>query len=577
MLPPDHSSILSSAINDFRRARSRANLKEIVARFTGESIDLLSYEEVRKQLHALGSSDRGLQDIPLDAIVGSVGRYTDFTRDFLPREGTDVFRWARIKMAASGLVGLPPIEVYKVGEAYFVKDGNHRVSVARQIGAKSIQAYVNEVVTRVPLSADDQPDDIILKAEYVKFLEKTRLDVLRPTADLSVTVPGQYPMLIEHINVHRYFMGLNQKREIPYDEAVTDWYDTVYLPVIRSIQELGILHYFADRTETDLYLWISEHRASLQQELGWDIKPEVAVQDLIHQVRTEPEPIVTRIVDILSQGKLESGPPPGQWRKEARAIHRQDQLFMDILVPVSGAENGWWALEQALAVAQLEDAHLLGLHVVANEALKESEIARAVQIEFNRRCAERGVPGSLAITSGEIARQIATQARLTDLVITSLVYPPPPNPIARFDSGFRDLIQRCPRPVLAVPQVASPLTHALLAYDGSPKAEEALFVATHIADRWKINLTVLTVIENGHVLPETLIHARHYLEERHVQAAYVIEQGSPAEIALQVAMERGIDLLIMGGYGFNPVWEVVLGSVVDQVLRLSDMPALICR
>jgi nucleotide-binding universal stress UspA family protein len=287
--------------------------------------------------------------------------------------------------------------------------------------------------------------------------------------------------------------------------------------------------------------------------------------------------MVARIVDLLSLGRLDLGPPPGQWRKEATAIHRDEQLFMDILVPVNGEESGWFALEQAMVVAQRENAHMLGLHVTANEVLKESEAARAVQVEFNRRCAEKGVPGQLAITSGEVSRQIATLARLTDVVITSLVYPPPPSALARLDSGFRDLIQRCPRPVLAVPLVASPLTRALLAYDGSPKADEALFLATYLAGRWKIDLTVLTVYENEVAASDPILHARHYLEEKQVEANYLVERGSPAEKIIKVAEDHNSNLLVMGGYGFNPVWEVVLGSVVDEVLRKSHVPVLICR
>jgi hypothetical protein len=267
----------ASAIHDFRSARNRAILNEMLARLTGDTTELLSYEEVRHKLKMLGSVERGLQDVPLDAIVGSVGRYTDFTRDFLPRGSVNEERWARVLDLTKSLSGLPPIEVYKIGEAYFVKDGNHRVSVARQLGAASIQAYVTEVRTRVPLSPNTQPDDLIVKAEYADFLERTHLDELRPEADLSVTIPGQYPVLEEHISVHRYFMGIDQKREVPFSEAVIHWYDTVYLPVIESIRDSGILRDFPDRTETDLYLWIAEHRATLEKELGWQIKPEAEV------------------------------------------------------------------------------------------------------------------------------------------------------------------------------------------------------------------------------------------------------------------------------------------------------------
>jgi hypothetical protein len=232
-----------SAANDFYRARNQATLKEIIARFSGKSTELLSYEDVRQKLRAQKGIERGLQDIPLDAIVGSVGRYSDFTRDFLPLRDSDKDRWTRVKIAIQNLTGLPPIEVYQLGGVYFVIDGNHRVSVARQLGATHIQAYVTEVRSRVSLTPDIQPDALITKAEYANFLDKTHLDDLRPQANLSVTAPGKYPLIEEHIDVHRYFLGRDQKREIPYPEAIADWYDTVYTPVVELIRESGILRY----------------------------------------------------------------------------------------------------------------------------------------------------------------------------------------------------------------------------------------------------------------------------------------------------------------------------------------------
>jgi nucleotide-binding universal stress UspA family protein len=484
-------------------------------------------------------------------------------------------------MAASDTTaGLPPIDVYKIGDIYFVQDGNHRVSVARQLGAQTIQAYVTEVQTRVPLSPDTRPDDIIVKAEYAEFLERTHLDELRPDANLSVTVPGKYPILEEHIAVHRYYLGIEQKRYIPDDEAVTHWYDNIYLPAILAISEAGILRNFPNRTETDLYLWIAEHRASLEQEWGTEIKTEVAVLDLFKQEIQGSDSKVGRIggkiLEVISPGILESGPPPGQWREEASLIHHDDRLFTDILVPVNGEASGWYALEQALVIARREEARLHGLHVVDEEAL-QSEAALAVQSEFLRRCQEQGQEGHLLLTSGEIARQISIQSRLTDLVVTTLLYPPPPQLLARIDSGFRDLIQRCPRPVLAVPQVVTPLNHALLAYDGSPKSEEALFVATYLAGRWQIPVTVTTIFDQTRVAPETLLHAQVYLDERGVQADYVAKSGPVAETILKTAEEFQADMIIIGGYGFNPVLGMILGSAVDQVLREARKPVLICR
>ncbi|TEU17279.1 MAG: universal stress protein [Anaerolineales bacterium] len=570
-----------AAVHDFHRARRKAALENIMARLTGRSADLLSYEDVRQKLRARGSTAQKLKEIPLDAIVGSVGRYADFTRSFLPRQDSAQERWAKVRVAMTDLSGLPPVKVYQIGEAYFVLDGNHRVSVARQVGATYIEAYVTELRTKVPLSPDTQPDDLILKAEYADFLEHTRLDELRPEADLSVTAPGQYRALEEHIEIHRYFMGLGQEREISYEEAVGHWYDEVYLPVVQVIRERGLLRDFPGRTETDLYVWVSEHRADLEKELGWEIGPEAAATDLAAQFSPRPQRIVARlgekILDAVTPDGFEAGPPPGQWRSEQLEACEHDRLFADILVPVSGEETGWHALEQALVVARREEASLRGLHVVSSEAQRDSEEAQAVQAEFNWRCEAAGIPGELAVVVGGVARKICERVRWTDLAVVHLAHPPAPQPVARLSSGFRTLIRRCPRPVLAVPRALSHLDRALLAYDGSPKADEALFVATYLSCRWNITLVVVTVIETGRTTSETLARAQRYLETHEVQATFVKESGPAAEAVLKTAKEHESDLIIMGGYGFSPVLEVVLGSTVDQVLRTSRQPMLICR
>lgn len=572
---------LVSAIHDFHSARNRAILKEILARLTGESTELLSYEEVRQKLKMLGSVERGLQEIPLKAIVGSVGRYSDFTRDFLPRRSVDETRWARVLDATTGLAGLPPIEVYRIGEAYFVKDGNHRVSVARQLGVETIQAYVTDVRTRVPLTPDVRPDDLILKAEYADFLEKTRLVELQPEADLSVTIPGQYAVLEEHVSVHRYFMGIDQKRPIPYAEAVIDWYDNVYLPLVRSMRESGILRDFPNRSEADLYLWISEHRAALEKALGWQVSPEIAIRDLAEQFGPEEANLMSwfggMLRNVLPLQKLEGGPPVGQWRAELQTMHRLDSLFTELLVPVNGRPEGWNALEQAIVIAGHEQAQLHGLHMVVDETQAASLAARAVQDEFQRRCAAAGVLGQLTISVGEVAQGICAHSRWVDLIVTNLAYPPPSQPLARLDSGFRDLVGRCPRPLLAVPGTVTPLSRALLAYDGSPKSQEALFVATYLAGKWDLPLTVLAVIESNRVSRQTLNDARRYLETHGISAEYLSKSGPVAEVILRTADARGCDLLLMGGYGYSPVLEVVLGSAVDQVLRTARWPVLLCR
>jgi hypothetical protein len=147
--------------------------------------------------------------------------------------------------------------VYRLGDVYFVLDGNHRVSVAREMGLKTIPAYVTEIKTRVPLTANDDPDEIIIQVRRAEFMQKAGLPESRPDADLIVTAPGAYRILDEHIQVHRYYMGLDEQRDVSYREAAAHWYDHVYRPVVDLIRERGLLHDFPDRTETDLYLWLA--------------------------------------------------------------------------------------------------------------------------------------------------------------------------------------------------------------------------------------------------------------------------------------------------------------------------------
>jgi nucleotide-binding universal stress UspA family protein len=572
---------LWGAILDFRRARRRAERERLVARLTGKSADLLSYEQVRQMLKAKTGQQVGLKDIPLDAIAGSVGRYSDFTRSFLPLQSEYEQRWARIQTKYQGMEGLPPIDVYQLGDAYFVIDGNHRVSVARQMGATHIQAYVTEIDSRVSLEPDVQPDKLILKAEYATFLELTRLDELRPAADLTMTAPGQYRILLEHIEIHRYFMGLEQQEGIDYEQAVTHWYDTIYRPVIDVIREQDVLRAFPGRRETDLYVWISKHRTELENALDWEIKTEAATADLVEQFSPRAQRRLARLAEKLVHAvtphELESGPATGTWRRERLALRHDDCLFADILVLVSGHERGWEAVAQATEIACREEARLLGLHVVHSEAEAESERVQALQAEFSRHCQALGVSGRLAVDVGQVARKTCERAHWADLVVMGLSHPPAPQPLAKLGSGFRILVRRCPTPVLAVPGAFSPLKRPLLVYDGSPKAKEALYIATYLAARNQVPLVVITVVEGGYVTPDALAEAGEYLEARGIQATLVQEHGPVPDLILRAAEEYQCDLLLMGGYGHSPMFEVVLGSVVDEVLRSSWQPVLICR
>lgn len=568
---------LHAAREDFRRARQQAALQELLARFTGKSIDLLSFEDVRRRLRATEVSDRGLQDIALDAIVGTTGRYADFTRDFLPRGSVDEARWARVKVAVEDPrpdAPVPPIEVYKLGEAYFVRDGHHRVSVARQQGLPTIPAYVTEVRAKVPLTAEAQPDELIRMAEYAEFLELTRLDSLRPGLRLEVSEAGQYERLLGHIEVHRYFIEAERGAEIDLAEAAASWYDQAYLPVVQVIRERGMLRDFPGRTEADLYLWVTEHAAELREALGWSVKPEAAAEDLA--ARFSPAAGRRRMLELVLPAPLADGPAPGSWRRQRLETRYLERLFADILIPLNGELEGWAALEQAIHIARREGSRLMGLHVVASEAARDGEATQALRAAFEERCAAAGLSGALAVDVGEVALRICERAALADLVVVNLAHPPSAQPLERLSSGFRALIRRCPRPLLAAPGRAAPGQRPLLAFDGSPKAREALFVAAYLAGEWRVPLTVV-MVEEGNGVADAQRFAREYLDFHELEATYLKTAGPVPAAILRTAAEHDNDLILMGGYGARPVVEVILGSSVDEVLRATDRPLLLCR
>ncbi len=569
----------SKAIQDFRKARRKADLQSIFSLLTGNTKELLSYEEIRKKLHGIEGSRTVLKEIPIASIVGSVGRYSDFNRDFMPLKDSNAQRWARVMKKAQSMEGLPPIDVYKIGDSYFILDGNHRVSVAKQLGAEYIEAYVTEVSTNVPFDKDTNPTDLIIKAEYTRFLEKTKINQLRPKANLVLTSPGQYPILEEHIDVHRYFMGIEQKREIPYEEAVAHWYDVVYCPIIKIIRSQGILRYFPGRTETDLYLWLSKHHASLEYELGWNISVENAAVNLAEELSPlkQATRLTSRIIDSILPDSLEGGPPPGKWREEIIRARKDDILFHDVLVTISKEDKNWSALFQAINVAKRERANILGLHIIPEKTEPADEKYEAIKEKFRQICLENDIQGNLRIETGTIARQICERARLADLIISHIAHPPGSIPIARLSSGFRTMILRCPRPILATPGKVTTMSRPILAFDGSPKSREALFISAYLASKWETSLSVITIgqKEKARKIQES---AKHYLEEQKIEAKFLIEQTQkPADGILRATTHGNHDLILIGGYGSSPLIETFVGSVVDQLLAAAIAPMLICR
>jgi hypothetical protein len=282
MLPEKVKIEQSSASSDFENVYTRGFFKHIVSVLTGRTGEtrLLSYDEVRQKIRCNDESYGGMRTVPVDAIVGSVGRYNDFDREFLPLRRQSKERWRRINDAYYKDVPLPAVQLYKMGDAYFVKDGNHRVSVAKERGIAYIDAEVIETRCRISLPAHVEADDLEEAGARALFLEWSQLDQLRPDQQIRVTVPGGYHDLEEHINVHRYFLSQERKQDVPIWEAVANWYDTVYLPLVRHIREHKILDKFSRRTETDLYLWGMDHLDDLHQRYGNNVGADDALDDV---------------------------------------------------------------------------------------------------------------------------------------------------------------------------------------------------------------------------------------------------------------------------------------------------------
>ncbi|MEZ4389264.1 MAG: ParB/RepB/Spo0J family partition protein [Candidatus Krumholzibacteriia bacterium] len=249
---------------------------ELLEALRGRPEPLVPFEEVRRGLALTHMIDRGIVQVPVAAITGSLGRTRDFDQAFLPRDDEHRRRLAELRQVAERQ-GFPPIDLYRVGDAYFVVDGHHRVALAREMGAGEIEAHVREFPTEVAVAPGDDLDEVLTKAARHNFQQATGLDDAAVDA-LSPSSPAGFDRLLEHIAVHRYYLGTRLGREPGWDEAVDSWRRTVYEPVVRVIRQRDLLREFPGRGESDLYLWLSDRLHALRQEYGdSSLPPEQAI------------------------------------------------------------------------------------------------------------------------------------------------------------------------------------------------------------------------------------------------------------------------------------------------------------
>lgn len=275
------------AAEDFDAARFRSFWRAIRNTLTRRNRRLVDLDTVLDAAGAEGRSFGGIQEIPVNQIVGSAvaeAKSNDFDPGFLPANRRLRDRWTRVYTAMVEGGELPPIDVYRVGDGYYVIDGHHRVSVARAIGRPMINARVIDVRTRAPLGLNVDPEDLLRAAEYAAFLEATQLHKIRPEARLECSRLGRYDEIYKHILGHQYFLGLERGKPVPLSEAVASWYDTVYHPIAKAIRRHKVLEQLPGWTEADVYAEVTRRWLALSQA-GQPAGPHPAVHELLDQER----------------------------------------------------------------------------------------------------------------------------------------------------------------------------------------------------------------------------------------------------------------------------------------------------
>jgi hypothetical protein len=277
-MPAPRSTGLSGvdAQHDFMRARRRAAIAKLVARLRGEPDDIgvvLPYEEVIEALGFVSERSTGLKVVPLDQIVGSVDRGRDFDRRFRPTSGRSRSRWEQIAAAARRGEAFPPVDLVKVGQLYFVRDGHHRVSVARALGRTDIDAYVTEVVTRIDADQEMKLSDLPLKSHERVFFERVPLPT-EARAEIVLSDRDDYDELAEAVEAWGFRATQSRGEPLQRHETALLWLETEYRPVVAMLREAGLI---GGSTETEAYMSIAAERYRLLRTHDWS-------EDVVRQV-----------------------------------------------------------------------------------------------------------------------------------------------------------------------------------------------------------------------------------------------------------------------------------------------------
>jgi len=281
--------IKHQAGDDFSKARNKALFNEIQNFLAPDKRKLLSFHDVKQILKPKNEVYVGMKTVPIEKIVGSEGRYQDFDNHFLPRASNLRQRWERVDEARLTDVMLPPIQLYELSGLYFVRDGNHRVSVAKAQGVEFIDAEIISLKSEIILKPNITRESIlseVIKFEKRVFYSETSFGDITDYWNLDFTSPGQYDVIYNHILVHKYYINENLEEEIPFGDAALSWYKNVYLPVMQVIKKHHMLRKFRKRTPSDLYVWIIKQWDELKGKYGFEYSLDEATRTLAEGSRS---------------------------------------------------------------------------------------------------------------------------------------------------------------------------------------------------------------------------------------------------------------------------------------------------
>jgi hypothetical protein len=267
-VPLDTGLPRADAEHDFQQARRRQVLARLGRWLRREPDDInliLPFEDVVRALGRRGERSLGLQTIPIDSIVGTVDRTREFDRHFRPTSDKPRGRWEQINLALRRGGAMPPISVYRVGDLHFVRDGHHRVSVAKALGHPTIDAYVTEVQTNLPAAGISRRGDIVVK-DYERLFRQ-RVPLPPELAErIRVRDPWNYAKLSESVEAWGFRLIQDLGRFLDRRDVALRWFEDEYEPVVSMLREADLI---GEGTEAEAYLRVARERYRLIRAHEW--------------------------------------------------------------------------------------------------------------------------------------------------------------------------------------------------------------------------------------------------------------------------------------------------------------------